>query len=289
MAQVATLHEPKVRKPGFNWDAEKEQFPHYYAGDNAFYSHFMTGFLTLVAGIEEAGVKSIKEVLKSIEDPELRKRAILHIGQESVHAKEHYKFLEIIEELGYDTGPLLKVYDLVMDKFLFDVVFQSKPYGEKLAMSFFSAVEHVAHAFCLFYYKHQEDFASSPQLQNLLAWHAAEEIEHRDGVFDISAYFDDSYITRAAGMALVLSSFFQAVLLAAGSYIVQDKQLTTKRLLTDTIIFFSRENILTFSLKEILRYFKPGFHPSDYNSDPYVLELLRSSGQLHSEGFETPR
>ena len=48
-------------------------------------------------------------------------------------------------------------------------------------------------------------------MQKLLAWHAAEEIEHKAVAFDVLQQVDPSYALRIAGLAhatILLSSFW---------------------------------------------------------------------------------
>ena len=61
--------------------------------------------------------------------------------------------------------------------------------------------------------------ALHPLMQQLLAWHAAEEIEHKAVAFDVLREVDDSYALRMAGLAyatIMLGMFWAWATISCG-------------------------------------------------------------------------
>jgi predicted metal-dependent hydrolase len=115
-------------------------------------------------------------------------------------------------------------------------------------------------------------------MRQLLAWHAAEELEHKAVAFDVLQAIDPSYALRIAGLALattVLGGFWLWGALA----LLRQEQTGVLRAWRDLGRQPDRDPIVRrVFLRGIRQYLARDFHPSDNATDRIAADWMTARG-----------
>lgn len=276
----ATAERIKVRNVHFNFD----KVPKHWILGSALATHFVNSMHIVFPEGEKFFIRSVRRFAKDLKNEELKKDVNNFCGQEGIHAREHQRFWEVMEEQGLKPERFAKFLRVsaFSGKYSIENVIvgnlnkvQSR-LGDKMALSVTTALEHytaiLAHAFFL------EPFATNkniaPQMLELLHWHASEEIEHKAVAFEVLKEVDDSYLIRVSGMSIASLMLWGYIFAGQIYFISQDKDRNIIRMpvesfiLLRTVIFGEIGKTLS---KYLLDYFKRDFHPDDIN-DRYLIE-----------------
>ncbi|MFT0696363.1 metal-dependent hydrolase [Acinetobacter bereziniae] len=264
-----------VRRMNFNFD----DVPEYWANDSAGITHFMTALSALFPDGEKLFIDSVRAVRyhPAIKDNQaLQKEISAFIGQEAMHTKEHENFNASAKRFGHDvekyereTGALIQG----ARKWFARVV---KPFGmtqEMVDLTATTALEHFTATIAsqLLVNEHIQKLMSDPTMSYMWYWHAVEENEHKAVAFDVyEAVFGKGI--KAYGLrttALVVSMVL--IFMAQSSFVVrllkEDGKLNLKELgIIYKYAYSPSKGIITGMTKEMLAYFKPGFHPNDLDT-----------------------
>ncbi|HRI65963.1 MAG TPA: metal-dependent hydrolase [Polyangium sp.] len=268
-ASVTLGPVPRPRSPGVDLDSG---LPRYWFGGNAAATHIANGVNLLFPAGERFFVRSVNHYLDQIDDPHLRKQVKGFFGQEGRHAKEHERQFRLLEAQGYDVERILALYERIAYGFIEKVAPQS------LALATTAAAEHFTAILAENALSKGLLGKAHPVMQQLLFWHASEEIEHRSVAFDVLRKVNPSYGLRIAGLAmasLCLTGFWA---LAVAMLVAQDDECTSERLLRDFIAMRKYRNQGEFLVKGIRSYMRPDFHPSQSDVDHLAAQYLASVG-----------
>jgi predicted metal-dependent hydrolase len=272
MQTVAAQRSPAVprpRSPGFAFDAG---VPRHWFGGNAVGTHVANGVNLLFPAGERFFVRSVNHYLDRIGDPLLRERVKGFFGQEGRHAREHERVFEMLEAQGYDVKRFLRLYERIA----YGVVERIAP--ASLALATTAACEHYTAILAEHALRHRLLDLAHPSMRALLLWHASEEIEHRDVAFDVLQAVHPSYALRVAGLAMAtvcLGGFWVAATLML---LRQEKGLDGRRLRREWGVARERARDHRVFRTGLREYLRPGFHPSQKDTDGLAAEYLASVG-----------
>jgi predicted metal-dependent hydrolase len=249
---------------------------HWFFG-NVFATHVANGVNMLFPAGERFFVRSVRHFEKELADPELRARVRGFYAQEGAHAREHDRYNALLESQGFDVQRFLRLYETVA----YRIVERISP--PKLRLAATAAAEHYTaimaeNALKLRFLDHAD-----PRMRALLAWHAAEEIEHRDVAFDVLTAVGGGYALRIAGMAVATTMLGTFWTLGATTLLLQDPEATLARVAADwrkmraskASTYADRRPVFVTGLKSYLR---PDFHPSQADVDHLAEEYLAAVG-----------
>lgn len=268
-ASVTLGGVPRPRNPGVDLDA---QLPRYWFANNAAATHIANGVNLLFPAGERFFVRSVNHYLAQIEDPHLRQQVRGFFGQEGRHAKEHERQFRLLEAQGYDIERILVLYERVA----YGLIERVAP--RSLALATTAAAEHFTAILAENALRNRLLDKAHPAMQQLLLWHASEEIEHRSVAFDVLRKVNPSYGLRMAGLAmasLCLTGFWT---LAVAMLVVQDEECSSQRFLRDFLTLRKHNEQRAFLVKGIRSYMRPDFHPSQADVDHLAEEYLMSVG-----------
>ncbi|MDN5511909.1 metal-dependent hydrolase [Acinetobacter sp.] len=264
-----------VRRMNFDFD----NVPEYWMNGSAGLTHFMTALSALFPTGEKFFIDSVRAVRNhpAIKDNQaLQKEISAFIGQEAMHTQEHVGFNASAQKYGHDVASLDAKTDTVIQttRKLFAKV--AKPLGitqEMVDLTATTALEHFTATIAseLLRNQHIQDLMTDKTMATLWAWHAIEENEHKavaydvfEGVFGrgIKAYaLRTGSLTLAMVILFITQSYFLARLLN------EDKQFNRESLKDIYNYAYSpSKGIITGMGKEMLAYFRPGFHPNDLDT-----------------------
>jgi uncharacterized protein len=185
-------------------DVDLTAVPRHWMAANAVATAISNGVNMLFPHGERLFVRSVHHYLDQIADEELRAQVKAFFKQEGHHAKAHEDLNAVIRGQGFAIDGFLATYTSITS-------WLEAKAPAKLNLAATAAAEHftaiMAHgAFTIGMLEHCD-----PAMQKLLAWHAAEEIEHKAVAFDVLQQVDPSYALRIAGLAyatLILGAFW---------------------------------------------------------------------------------
>src|SRR4051812_9099487 len=123
-------------------------------------------------------VRSVNHFRDQIQDPALRAAIKGFFSQEGRHAHAHDEFNAILRTQGFEVDRFLDSY-----KRLSSWIEAHTP--AKLNLAITAAAEHFTATLAEGAFSQNMLDQAAPAMRQLLAWHAAEEIEHRAVAFDV--------------------------------------------------------------------------------------------------------
>jgi uncharacterized protein len=250
-------------------DVDFTKVPRHWMANHPTATAIANGVNLLFPHGERFFVRSVKHFLDRIDDPALRAAIKGFFGQEGRHAHAHDRFNAILEGQGYQVDEFLDRY-----KRLSDWLEARTP--PKLRLAVTAAAEHYTAILAEGAFTRNTLDAAAPEMRALLAWHAAEEIEHRAVAFDVLKQIDPSYALRMAGLiyaTVTLGGFWiwAAVMLMRQDRRARGAARKPGRLPRDPIV-------RRVFLRGIRQYIARDFHPSDNPIDQIASEWFAALG-----------
>ena len=264
-----------VRRMNFDFDA----VPEYWMNGSAGLTHFMTALSALFPDGEKLFIDSVRAVRyhPAIKDNEaLQKEISAFIGQEAMHTHEHIGFNAAAQRYGHDVATLETKTNTVIQTFRKVFMTLSKPFGitqQMIDLTATTALEHFTATLASELLRNQsiQDLMTDQTMATMWAWHAIEENEHKAVAYDV---FESIFGRGLKAYALRSSSLMLAMLILfiTQSYFVarllkQDQQLNFQAFKDIYRYAYSpSKGVITGMGKEMLIYFRPGFHPNDLDT-----------------------
>ena len=279
-AKVKITNRAGASFPVRRMNFEFESVPEYWMNGSAGLTHFMTALSALFPAGEMFFIDSVRAVRQhpSIKDnAELQKEISAFIGQEAMHTQEHEDFNASAQKYGHDVATLDRYTDRAIQTTRKVFAFLGKPVGitqEMVDLTATTALEHFTATIAsqLLVNNYIQELMSDETMKTMWLWHAIEENEHKAVAYDVfEGVFGKgvkSYLLRTGSLVAAM-----AILFCVQSYFVlrllqQDKQLN-RAALKDiyTYAYSPSKGIITGMAREMIMYFKPGFHPNHHDTD----------------------
>lgn len=270
-----------VRRMNFDFNA----VPEYWMNGSAGLTHFMTALSALFPAGEKFFIDSVRAVryhpaIKG--DEALQKEISAFIGQEAMHTQEHVNFNASAQKFGHDVNALEKFTDKAIQTALKTFTKVVKPFGmtrEMVDLTATTALEHFTATIAsqLLVNTHIQELMTDETMSTMWYWHAIEENEHKAVAYDVyEGVFGKgvkAYALRTSSLVFAMTLIF----LIQSSFVLrllkQDNKLNLKELsVIYTYGYSPSKGIISGMAKEMLAYFKPGFHPNDLDT----VELLKT-------------
>ena len=264
-----------VRRMNFNFDT----VPEYWMGGNAGLTHFMTALSALFPAGEKFFIDSVRAVryhsmLKNNAD--LQKEISAFIGQEAMHTHEHVGFNASAQKFGHDVDALERHTDTVIQTTRKFMAKLAKPIGitqEMVDLTTTTALEHFTATIAsqLLSNSHIQELMTDDTMKTMWLWHAIEENEHKAVAYDVfEGVFGKglkAYALRTSSLVISMMTLFLVQNYFLLRLLKQDKQLNLKNLrMIYRYAYSPSKGIITGMGKEMLFYFKPNFHPNDFDT-----------------------
>ena len=264
-----------VRRMQFDFN----EVPEYWMNGSAGLTHFMTALSALFPAGEKFFIDSVRAVRQhpAVKNNEaLQKEISGFIGQEAMHTHEHAGFNASAEKYGHNVSRLEKYTDIVIQSFRKTAAFAGKPFGvsqQMIDLIGTTALEHFTATIAseLLRNQHIQELMSDETMKTMWLWHAIEENEHKAVAYDVfEAVFGQgikAYAVRTGGLALAMVILFFVQSYFVMRLLKDDEQLNLQSLQDIYTYGYSpSKGIITGMGKEMLAYFKPGFHPNDLDT-----------------------
>jgi hypothetical protein len=239
----------------------------------------MTALSALFPAGEKFFIDSVRAVRyhPSIKDDEaLQKEISAFIGQEAMHTQEHVNFNASAQKFGHDVETLEKFTDTAIQTAIKTFVKIVKPFGmtkEMVDLTATTALEHFTATIAsqLLVNKHIQELMTDETMSTMWYWHAIEENEHKAVAFDVyEGVFGKgvkAYALRTSSLVFAMTLIF----LIQSSFVLRLLKQDNKLNLTELSVIYKygyspSKGIISGMAKEMLAYFKPGFHPNDLDT-----------------------
>lgn len=264
-----------VRRMQFDFDS----VPEYWMNESVGLTHFMTAMSALFPAGEKFFIDSVRAVRQhpAIKDNEnLQKEISAFIGQEAMHTHEHAGFNAAAEKYGHDVSRLEKNTDSVIQGFRKIVGAIAKPFGvnqQMIDLIGTTALEHFTATIAseLLRNEHIQKLMTNETMKTMWLWHAVEENEHKAVAYDVFegvfGHGVKAYVARTGGLALAMGLLFVVQSYFVARLLKDDDKLSLESLKDIYTYGYSpSKGVITGMGKEMLAYFKPGFHPNDLDT-----------------------
>lgn len=286
---ATTANTLKASFPVRRMDFEFQQVPRYWAGNDAGITHFMTALSALFPDGEKFFVDSTRAVRKhpKLADLQMQKEISAFIGQEAMHSKEHVAFNAAAQAYGYDVRSLENMTDTVIQTSVNTVLKLFKPFGftrDTIGLTGTCALEHFTATIASELLRNPDIQAmfNDETMYQLWMWHAVEENEHKAVVFDVyqTLYGKGlkAYGQRALAMSLAMVILFFTQSYFTARLLKQDNKLTFKDTKYMIKFMYGRKGFITRQIPELLAFFKPNFHPNDFDTDSLLASWKEKLG-----------
>ncbi|WP_448761290.1 metal-dependent hydrolase [Acinetobacter tandoii] len=260
-----------VRRMNFNF----ENVPEYWMNGSAGLTHFMTALSALFPAGEQFFIDSVRAVRyhSAIKENEaLQKEISAFIGQEAMHTQEHVGFNASAQKYGHDVACLEQQTDKVIQGFRKAAAILFKPVGvtqEMIDLMGTTALEHFTATIAsqLLINRHIQELMTDETMSTMWYWHAIEENEHKAVAYDVfEGVFGTgvkAYLARCGSLIAAMATLFVVQSYFVLRLLKQDNQLNLKALKDIYVYGYSpSKGIITGMGREMLAYFKQGFHPN---------------------------
>ncbi len=272
MVPVTSASGIPVRKPELDFDAS---IPHHWFAGRALLSHIFNGLNLVFPDGERFFIRSVREHLAGVEDPELRQQVKGFFGQEAHHAAEHERYFDILEAQGYPIRPLLRRFARFM-------AWSNRWMPARLRLAMTAGAEHYTATMGALAFEDPLLEEAHPTMRKLIIWHATEEIEHKAVAFDVLRATHPSYLLRMLGFALATLTLLGWA--TAGTRMLVRTDLRAGRLDRATLRAERRElrarqrQFGPKFLAHLRRYLHRDFHPSETDELPLAHRRLAEIG-----------
>lgn len=269
-----------ARNVTFDWT----DVPLEYIPGEPYATHFWNVMHLVLPEGERAMADVFAQAMPRIEDERLREELIGFVGQEGTHASSHESFRRYLEAGGYDVPRIMKVMEYIVGQIFGDHGLTGRAGEEWLneRLGIYAAAEHFTAVIgeWLIENKKFDEVDFDPTMLDLLRWHGAEEMEHRNVAYDVYQHVDGSYARRVR-TAFIASIGLAALWFSTSSHLyAQDKSVENRRPWPWELLQATRKGLVpsvSFFFDQIPKYLAPNFHPSNMGPIDTAVRYLAQS------------
>jgi hypothetical protein len=257
-------------------DIDLSTVSRYWLANNAVGTAVSNGVNLLFPHGERFFVRSVHYYLERITDPTLRDQVKAFFKQEGHHASAHDDFNAVLRRQGIEIDRFLGRYAKI-SRWLEARV------SPKLNLAGTAAAEHFTAILADGAFTRGILDKLDPAMRELLAWHAAEEIEHKAVAFEVLREVDPSYALRMAGLAYATATLAGFWIWATVMLLRQEK-LGWRELLRQLGEMRRQDPVLRRVFgKGIRQYIRRDFHPSHNANEHLARDWFAARGLPFTE------
>ena len=261
----------RPRRMRFAFDELQER---YFYDNNSLITAFMAALSGMFPPGEDEFVASVRSYLDQVDDPELRARVKGFVGQEAHHADQHQRANRAIDQLGLQAT---RIEEMLREHIATEIKKVSS--AQRLASTV--AMEHITAVLAHYMLTHPETLEPFPDaVQELLQWHAVEEIEHKSVAFDVyEQCVGDRKLLRIVFTYSVIDFVYHTMKYQASLLRWAGKVPAPREVVGAARFFFGRKGMITKSIRPLLQFLREDFHPWDVDDrrliEPWISRHAR--------------
>ncbi len=245
--------------------------PRHWIANNAVATAISNGVNILVPHGERVFVRSVHRYLDRIDDPELRAQVTAFFKQEGHHAAAHDKLNAVLRAQGFEIDRFLERYRKLS-------AWIEARMPARLNLAGTAASEHYTAILADGAFSKGVLDTVDPRIRELLAWHAAEEIEHKAVAFDVLRAIDPSYALRMAGL-IYATTMLGGFWLWAAVMLIRQEKLGAREVWRQLRELQKRDPVIRrVFVRGIRQYIRRDFHPRDNHNEHLAREWFAAHG-----------
>lgn len=236
-------------------------------GNDLLQESYLVAFSLTMPYLEPYLIRTYRSVLARITDPALADDVRAFIAQEAQHFQNHRRVNEIIRaQLGEEVGATLRAIEDRLDD---DYQRFTNEASDRFNLVYAEGFEAMTCAMAITMFEQaaagtSDVFTSFGPWQQLWAWHAAEEVEHRTVAFDVYEHLTASWLRRVLG-ALRAQWHFHRIVVRLQKVVLASRGSTLRPGLPGW---------LRQGWRRYLRTFSPRYHPGTIVPNPLLHAVL---------------
>lgn len=243
-------------------DFKLDQVPRFWFGGDPYLTRMFDALSLTFPDGERYFIECVRLFRDQIADPGLQQRVADFIRQEAQHGMAHDKMNQVMKAQGMPVDQFIARLNRI---FRFELQHRSAQYN--IAMT--AAAEHLTALMAETFFGSRDTLRSAhPYVRALFAWHAIEEMEHRDVAFDVMKQAGNvPELTRRSALAITTALMLGFTLYRTNVMLRHDGFSLRERLqmnLRGLPWFFGKNGVLSRMRRQYLDWFKPDFHPSQH-------------------------
>ena len=245
------------------------EVPQYWFADNPILTHVENAFSILIPPGERFFIQAVRNYEDRADSDESKAMIRAFAQQEGWHTGAHNEFNSSLARFGIDIEREEACAKRAVDRL-------QSWLPKKVQLGATAFLEHLTATGAHSLFLDPEVVAlMDPEMRRFWQWHAAEELEHKAVAFDLFGQVGGGYGLR------VLSAI-AAIALLAGPFgmIAHRLQKQDPNPITGEMRQQARainRKLLGLQLRMLADYFRPSFHPWDYNDEPFLREWYEST------------
>ncbi len=238
------------------------EVPRYWFGGDPFRTRMFDALSLTFPDGERYFIQCVRLFRDQIQDPDLQQRVADFIKQEAQHGMAHDKMNQVMRDQGMPVDAFIQRLNKI---FKFELTKRSPQYN--IAMT--AAAEHLTALMAETFFSQKQTLQDAhPHVRALFAWHAIEEMEHRDVAFDVMKQVGNvPEATRKFALAFTTVLMFGFTTYRADVMLKYDGFNRVERLqmlVKGLPWFFGRKGMLSRMRQQYSDWFDPNFHPSQH-------------------------
>ena len=246
-----------------------ESVPQYWFAENPIITHIENAFSILIPPGERFFIRSVRNYEDRATDPESEGLIRAFIQQEGLHTRAHNEFNDSLKRFGVDVEREIAYANRVF-------TWLQKVLPKKVQLGATAFMEHLtATGAHMLFMEPVVAESMHPEMVRFWRWHAVEELEHKAVAFDLFRAVGGGYLLRifsAIAAVLLLALPFNRI---ARRMIKEDPTAITPAMRQQTRDL--NRKVMRPQLRMIAQYFKPGFHPWDFDDLRHLKEWYTSA------------
>jgi predicted metal-dependent hydrolase len=269
-----------ARQVSFDWSG----VPLEYIPGEPYATHFWNVMHLVLPEGERAMADVFAQALPHIDDERLKEEVIGFVGQEATHASSHEGFRDYLRAHGVVIEPILQRIDYAVTKIFGDHGITGRGRDAWLyeRLGVYAAAEHFTAVVGEWLLDNAafDRIGVDPTMLDLLRWHGAEEIEHRNVAFDAFQHVDGGFARRAR--TALIACVGLAMLWFSTAAFLYGNDATVRRRRPWILEYLSavRKELVpgpSFLFVQMYHYLQPGFHPSSMGDISKAVRYLAVS------------
>lgn len=250
-------------------------YPKYWNNQSPVQTYHMNVLAAYLPYGERFFIHCVKSFAHKIQEPKLKTDISAFLKQEAYHGREHSRLFKRTIATHYP--------NLDVSKYKFwitgTIAFLG---GKKFRLAMAAAGEHYTAVVANAFLKYPDCFENMPKdLAIVWKWHAIEELEHKEVVFNMLKPLKIGYLMRSTAFLLMtviqISSYIRPFL----HMVKHDKLLFSLGFYQSIAQYF--RSLRAESFRNYWAYLKPSFHPSQQDTDQLIQNWILRLNNVDTE------